>query len=383
MDFRLNDEQRLIRDTVREFAQKEIGPRAKEIDEREVFPFDIFQKMGPLGIMGLPYPEKYGGGGADTVSYALAVEEVSKASGSVGLSYAAHISLAGGPLNLFGTDEQKRKYLQPLCAGKWLGAFGLTEPQAGSDAAALQTRAVRDGDSWLLNGQKMWITNGSIADVVIVAAVTDPARPRHSISNFIVEKGTPGFRPGKDEPKMGLHGSVTSQLFFENCRVPAENLLGNEGEGFPQFMKTLDGGRIGIGAMALGLGVAAFEAALKYARERQAFGQAIGNFEAIQWMLADAATELEAARLLVYQAALLKDQGMPYAEAAAMAKLFASEAADRACFQAIQIHGGMGYSRDVPVERYYRDNRLTLIGEGTSEIQRLIIARHILGASSR
>jgi alkylation response protein AidB-like acyl-CoA dehydrogenase len=380
MDFQLTEEQRMIRDTVREFAQNEIAPLARHTDEMGEFPWETFKKMAELGLMGLPFPEEYGGAGADTISYALAVEEIAAACGSTALSYAAHISLASAPLYMFGTEEQKRKYLVPLARGECLGAFALTEPQAGSDAAGLRTTAVRDGDSWVLNGQKMWITNGSIAQVIIVTAVTDPSRRAHGISNFIVEKGTPGFTAGKEEPKMGLKGSVTCQLFFEDCRVPAENMLGQPNEGFIQAMKTLDGGRISIAAMALGLGRAAFEESVKYAKERYAFGKPIAEFQAIQWKLADMATELEAARLLTYRAAVLKDQGKPFTKEAAMAKLFASEAAERACFEAIQIHGGYGYSREYPVERFYRDNRLTQIGEGTSEIQRLIIARKVLGS---
>jgi len=380
MDFELTEEQRMIRDTVREFAQAEIATRAREVDETGRFPRENFERMAELGLMGLPIPEKYGGAGADTVSYALAVEEVSAACGSTGLTYAAHVSLVCTPLYYFGSEEQKEKYLVPLAEGRHFGAFGLTEPQSGSDAAGLETTAVRDGDEWVINGQKMWITSGSIANTLIIAAVTDPEQGAHGISNFIVEKGTPGFTPGKDEPKMGLKGSVTSQLFFEDCRVPAKNLLGKPEEGFIQFMKTLDGGRISIGAMALGLGRAALEAATAYAKERRAFGQAIAKFQAIQWMIADSATELEAARLLIYQAAAMKDAGKRFTKEAAMAKLFASEAAERACFRAIQIHGGYGYSREYPVERYYRDNRLTEIGEGTSEIQRLVIARQILKA---
>jgi alkylation response protein AidB-like acyl-CoA dehydrogenase len=380
MDFELTEEQRMIRDTVREFAQAEIATRAREVDETGRFPRENFERMAELGLMGLPIPEKYGGAGADTVSYALAVEEISAACGSTGLTYAAHVSLVCSPLYYFGTEEQKQKYLVPLAEGRHFGAFGLTEPQSGSDAAGLETAAVRDGDEWVINGQKMWITSGSIANTLIIAAVTDPEQGAHGISNFIVEKGTPGFTPGKDEPKMGLKGSVTSQLFFEDCRVPAENLLGKPEDGFIQFMKTLDGGRISIGAMALGLGRAALEAAVAYAKERRAFGHAIAKFQAIQWMIADSATELEAARLLIYQAAAMKDAGKRFTKEAAMAKLFASEAAERACFRAIQIHGGYGYSREYPVERYYRDNRLTEIGEGTSEIQRLVIARQILKA---
>jgi alkylation response protein AidB-like acyl-CoA dehydrogenase len=378
MNFELNDEQRKIRDTVRKFAQEKVKPLAQHTDEAAEFPAAIFREMGELGLLGLPVPEEYGGVGADTISYSIAVEELSAACGSTGLSYAAHTSLACMPLLWFGNEAQKARYLTHIASGKGLGAFGLTEPQSGSDAAGLRTSAVKDGDAWVLNGQKMWITSGSIADVVLVAAVTDASRGAHGISNFIVEKGTPGFIPGKDEPKMGLKGSITSQLFFEACRVPAENMLGAPNEGFVQFMKTLDGGRISIASCSLGLGRAAYEESVRYAQERHAFGQAIAGFQAIQHKLADMATELEAARWLIYRAATLKDEGRPYSKEAAMAKLFASEVAERVCYQAIQIHGGAGYSREYPVERIYRDNRLMAIGEGTSEILRTVIARRVL-----
>lgn len=378
MNFELNEEQRMIRDMVRRFAQEKVAPIAHETDETGVFPAENFAAMGELGLLGLPVPEEYGGVGADTISYSIAVEELSAACGSTGLSYAAHTSLACMPMLWFGNEAQKRKYLTHMASGKGLGAFGLTEPQSGSDAAGLRTSAVKDGDEWVINGQKMWITSGSIADVILVAAVTDPERGAHGISNFIVEKGTPGFTPGKNEPKMGLKGSITSQLFFEDCRVPAENMLGGPNEGFVQFMKTLDGGRISIASCSLGLGRAAYEAAVAYAKERKAFGQTISKFQAIQHKLADMATELEAARWLIYRAATLKDEGRSYSKEAAMAKLFASEVAERACFEAIQIHGGAGYSREYPVERIYRDNRLMAIGEGTSEILRTVIARRVL-----
>lgn len=378
MDFRLTEEQTMVRDAVRDFAQNEIVPLAREVDETSRFPAETFRKMGELGFLGLPYPEKYGGAGADTVSYALAVEEISRACGSTGLSYAAHVSLGCAPFYLFGSEAQKQKYLTHLASGKGLGAFGLTEPQAGSDAGATRTTATKDGDSWVLNGAKMWITSGSIADVVVATARTMVNGVDKGISCFIVEKGTRGFTPGKDEPKMGLKGSITSQLFFEDCRVPAENLLGEVGRGFKQMLVILDGGRISIGAMALGLGVAALEAATTYSKERIAFGHPIADYQAIQWKIADSATLLEAARLMILKSAWLKDQRKPFGQEAAMAKLFASEAAEKACFEAIQVYGGAGYSRDYPVERYYRDNRLTEIGEGTSEIMRLVIARNIL-----
>ncbi len=378
MDFELSEEQRMVREMVREFAQKEIAPRAAEVDRTEEFPAENIRKMAELGLMGLPYPEEYGGGGGDYLSYAIAVEEIAYACGSTALIYAAHVSLGCGPIYYFGTEAQKRKWLPHLCSGQGLAAFGLTEPEAGSDAGATRTTAVRDGDFYILNGSKMWITSGAIADVVTCTAKTDPAAGTRGISCFLVEKGTPGFIPGKNEPKMGLKGSVTSALSFENCRVPAENLLGQEGEGYKQMLITLDGGRISIGAMAVGLAQAALDEAKRYAQQRVQFGRPIAEFQAIQWMLADMATEIEAARLMVYRAAAMKDAGLRFTKEAAMAKLFASEVAERAAFKAIQIHGGYGYSREYPVERIYRDQRLCSIGEGTSEIQRLVIARHLL-----
>ncbi|HOU23175.1 MAG: Acyl-CoA dehydrogenase [Chloroflexi bacterium ADurb.Bin180] len=379
MEFELTEEQQMIRRMVREFAEKEIRPIAREIDARGEFPWEVIRKMAGLGLLGLPIPEQYGGSGADTVSYAIAVEEVSRVSGSIGITMAAHTSLGLYPLYRFGSEEQKNQYLPRLASGEGLAAFGLTEPEAGSDAGGVKTTAVLDGDQWVLNGQKTFITSGSIADVVIIAALTDKAAGTRGISNFIVEKGTPGFRPGRDEDKMGLKGSVTSELFFEDCRVPKANLLGQVGEGFKQFLITLDGGRISIGAMALGLAQGALDAAIKYSKERVQFGQPIARFQAIQWMIADMATEIEAARWMIYRAAWLKDKGGRFTKEAAMAKLYASEAAERACFKAIQIHGGYGYMSEYDVERIYRDNRLTTIGEGTSEIQRLVIARQVLG----
>lgn len=380
MNFELNDEQQMIRKLVRDFAEKEIAPIAQEMDKSGQFPWEIIRKMGKLGLMGLPFSEKYGGAGADTISYAIAVEEISRVCGSMGITLAAHISLCTFPIYRFGSEEQKRKYIPKLASGEWIGALGLTEPGAGSDAGGIKTRAVLDGDQWVINGQKCFITNGSIADVVVLTAVTDPEKGTRGISTFIVEKGTPGFRPGRDEEKMGLKGSITSELFFEDCRIPKENILGAPGEGFKQALITLDGGRISIGAMALGLAQGAFERALAYSKQRQQFGQPICNFQAVQWMLADMATEIEAARLLVYRAAWLEDQGVRFTKEAAMAKLYASEAAERVCFKALQIHGGYGYMREYEVERMYRDQRLCTIGEGTSEIQRLVIARQLLKA---
>jgi butyryl-CoA dehydrogenase len=379
MNFELNEEQRLVRDMVNDFAQNEIAPRAAEVDKTEEFPADNIHKMADLGLLGLPYPEKYGGGGGDYLSYAIAVEEIARACGSTALIYAAHVSLGCAPLYDFGTEEQKQRWLPRLCSGRGLAAFGLTEPEAGSDAGATRTTAVRDGDDYVLNGSKMWITSGAIADVVVATAKTDPSAGTRGISCFLVPKGTPGFIPGKNEPKMGLKGSVTSALSFENCRVPAANLLGKEGEGFRQMLITLDGGRISIGAMALGLAQAALDEASRYAKERVQFGQPIAKFQAIRWMIADMATEVDAARMMVYRAAAMKDSGKAFTKEAAMAKLYASEVSERAAFKALQIHGGYGYSREYPVERIYRDQRLCTIGEGTSEIQRLVIARQVLG----
>ena len=378
MDFELSEEQRMLQKAMRDFVENEIRPLARETDAAGQFPWGTIRKMGEMGMLGLPIPEQYGGAGADYVSYALAVEEVSRACGSTGITMAAHTSLGCMPLVYFGSEEQKRKYLVPLARGEKLGAFGLTEPGAGSDAAAIQTTAVLKGDEWIINGQKLFITSGSIADVVIIAARTDPGAGSRGISNLIVEKGAPGFRAGRDEDKLGLRGSVTSQLFFEDCRVPKKNLLGKPGEGYKQFLITLDGGRISIGAMALGLAQAALESATSYAKERVQFGQPIASFQAIQWMIADMATEIDAARLLVYRAAWLKDRGVRITREAAMAKLFASEAAERAAFKALQIHGGYGYTKEFPVERIYRDQRLCTIGEGTSEILRLVIARQVI-----
>ena len=379
MDFQLNEEQRMYRRMVRDFAEREIAPRAEEIDATDEFPWDIFHRMGELGILGLPFPEEYGGSGGDYMGQVIALEEIARVSGSVAITLDAHTSLCCEPIYLFGTEGQKKKYLAPLACGEKVGAFGLTEPHAGSDAGATRTRAVRDGGEWVINGQKNFITNGSIADVAVVTAKTDPEQGTRGISSFIVEKGTPGFAPGRDEKKMGLKGSVTSELFFEDCRIPAENLLGKENEGFKQFLVTLDAGRVAIAAMAIGLAQGAFERAVAYAQERVQFGRPIARFQAVQWMIADMATEIDAARLMVYRAASLRTRGVQFTREAAMAKLFATEMSERACHKAIQIHGGYGYVREYEVERMYRDQRLCSIGEGTNEIQRLVIARQILG----
>ncbi len=378
MDFQPTEEHRMIRRMVREFAEREIAPRAAEIDATDQFPDDLFRRMGELGIIGLPFPEEYGGSGFGYTSLVIALEEIARVSGALAITLDAQTSLFCEPIYLFGTEEQKRKYLVPAARGEKIGAFGLTEPEAGSDAGATRTRAVRDGDEWVINGQKVFITNGSIADYVVITAKTDPEKGTRGISAFIVEKGTPGFTPGRNEEKMGLRGSVTSELFFENCRVPAENLLGRENEGFKQFLTTLDAGRVAIAAMAVGLAQGAFERAVTYAQERRQFGRQIADFQAIQWMLAEMATEIDAARLLVNRAAWLKEQGRRFTKEAAMAKMFASETSERVCYKAIQIHGGYGYTRDYEVERMYRDQRLCAIGEGTNQIQRLVVARRVL-----
>jgi len=378
VDFALDSEHQLFRERFRAFANEVVAPRAAEIDRTGEFPWDVINAAAELGLLGVPIPEEYGGVGADGLAFALLIEEIAGACGSTALTIAAHTGLVCVPLLMFGNEEQKRRYLTPLAEGKMLGAFGLTEPQAGSDAGATRTAAVRDGNEFVINGQKVFTTNGSIAGVIIVTAVTDPEAGRRGISNIIVPADAPGVSFGQDQEKMGLHGSVTSQVYFQDCRVPVENLLGRPGEGFKQFLQVLDGGRIGIGAMSVGIAQAALRAARNYALEREQFGQRIADFQAISFMLADMATQLEAARWLVYRAAWLKDRGLPHTTEAAMAKLFASEAAERICHKAIQIHGGYGYTTEYPVERYYRDVRLTEIGEGTSEIQRLVIARRLL-----
>jgi alkylation response protein AidB-like acyl-CoA dehydrogenase len=380
MDFALTEEQRMFRRMVREFAEKEVRPRAEQIDASDEFPLDIFHRMGRVGLLGLPFPPKYGGSGADYHSMVIALEEMARVSGSMAITLDAHTSLCSEPIYRFGTEQQRQKYLVPLARGEMIGAFGLTEPQAGSDAGATQTRAVRDPqtDEWVLNGQKIFITNGSIADVVVITAKTDPAKGTRGISSFIVEAGTPGFEPGRDEKKMGLKGSVTSELFFKDCRIPADNLLGEENQGFKQFLVTLDAGRVAIAAMAVGLAQGAYDRAVDYAKGREQFGQPIANFQAIRWMIADMATEIDAARMMVHRAAWLKEQEQQYTKEASMAKLFATEMSDRVCRKAIQIHGGYGYVREYEVERMYRDQRLCAIGEGTNEIQRLVISREVL-----
>jgi alkylation response protein AidB-like acyl-CoA dehydrogenase len=378
MDFALSEEHRMLQRMVRDFAEREIAPRAEEIDATDEFPEDLFRRMGEVGLLGLPFPPRYGGSDADCHAMVIALEEVARVSGSLAITLDAHTSLCCEPIYSFGTEVQRQRHLPPLARGEKIGAFGLTEPQAGSDAGATQTRAVRCGDEWIINGQKIYITNGSIADVVVFTAKTDPDKGSRGISSFIVEKGTPGFKPGRDEKKMGLKGSVTSELFFEDCRIPAENLLGQENQGFRQFLSTLDAGRVAIAAMAVGLAQGAFERSVAYAKTREQFGRPIADFQAIRWMLADMATEIEAARLMVHRAAWLKDQDRRYTREASMAKLIATEMAERVCHKAIQIHGGYGYVREYEVERMYRDQRLCQIGEGTNEIQRLVISRDVL-----
>ena len=374
----LKEEHHQVREMVRKFSEEIVAPRARELDETETFPHDAVKHMAELGLLGLPYPEKYGGAGMDTVSYAIAVEEVARVCASTAITLAAHVSLGCGPVYGSGTEAQKLKFLTPMAKGEVLGAFGLTEPNAGSDAAGTQTRAVKQGDSYKVNGSKIYITNASYAKYITFTAVTDPTKGANGISAFIMDTATKGFRVGKKEKKMGLRGSDTVEVVFEDCIVPVENMLGEPTGGFKTFMKTLTGGRISIGALALGVAQGAYEHALSYSKIRHQFGQPIGNFQGIQFMLADMAMKIEAARHLVYHAAMLKDAGREYVKEAAMAKLFASEIGNWVTDKSIQIHGGMGYCRDLPVERMHRDVKLMEIGEGTSEIQRLVIAREIL-----
>jgi alkylation response protein AidB-like acyl-CoA dehydrogenase len=379
--YELTEEQARLRDMLREFADKEIAPKAARYDELNEFPVENIKKMRDLGLFGMIFPEEYGGQGLDTLSYVIAVEEISRACASTGITLAAHVSLGTSPIYNFGTAEQKRKYLPALCSGEKLAAFGLTEPEAGSDAGGTKTRAVLEGNHYKVNGRKIYITNGSVCGTAVFTAVTTPGIGVKGISAFIIEKGTPGFSAGTREKKLGHRASDTVELLFENVKLPKENLLerdGKEGEGFKQFMKTLDGGRISIGAMSVGIAQASFDAALRYSRERKQFGKSISEFQAIQLLLADMATGIESARLLVYQTARMKDRGIPFTRYSAMAKLLASTVAMKAADTAIQIHGGAGYMTDHPVERYFRDAKLMEIGEGTSQIQRLVIARELL-----
>lgn len=374
----LKEEHQQVREMARAFADEVVAPQARELDETETFPTATVQKMCDLGFMGLPYPEKYGGAGLDTLAYAIAVEEISRVCASTGITLAAHVSLGCGPIYAVGSEEQKMKFLVPMAKGEAIGAFGLTEPNAGSDAAGTETRAEKVSGGWKINGSKIYITNGSVAKYVTFTARTEAGKGAKGITAFIMDTATKGFSVGKREKKMGLRGSDTVAIAFEDCMVPADQMLGEQTGGFTAFMKTLTGGRISIGALALGIARGAYEHSVRYAKERKQFGQAIANFQAIQFMLADMALKIEASRLLVYQAALMRDAGMDYVKEAAMAKLFASEAANWVTDKAIQIHGGIGYCRDVPVERMHRDAKLMEIGEGTSEIQRMVIAREIL-----
>lgn len=378
MNFVLTDEQEMTRKMVRDFAEKELKPGAEERDDKEEFSRAIFDKMGQLGLTGIPWPEEYGGGGCDFISYVIAVEELSRVDASTGTTLSAHTSLAGWPVYKYGNEEQKKKYLEPMALGEKLGAYALTEATAGTDAANQKTTAKLEGDSYVLNGNKIFITNGAEAETYIVFAVTDKEKKAKGISAFIVEKGTPGFYFGKKERKMGLRSSPTLELIFENCRVPKENLLGAEGEGFKIAMSTLDGGRNGIAAQAVGIAQGAMEEAINYAKSREQFGQPIANFQAISFMLADMGTKIEAARLLTYQAAYLESAGLPYGKASAMAKLYAAEMAMEVTTNAVQIFGGYGYTRDYPVERFMRDAKITQLYEGTSEVQRLVISRYLL-----
>lgn len=374
----LDEQQRMIREMVREYAVSSVEPRAAEIDKNCRFPVETFQEMAEMGLLGLPIPEEYGGAGADYLSYAIAIEELARVCASTALSLAAHTSLVCMPIYLFGSEEQKQKYLTGIASGKKLGAYGLTEPNAGSDSGGTETTAVKKGNQYILNGTKIFITNANYAETFIATALTEKGVGTKGISAFIFEKGTPGFSLGSKDEKLGMRGSDWGTLQFDNAEIPAENLLGKEGEGFKYFMQTLDNGRISIGALGLGIAQGALEKALQYAKERRQFGKAIADFQAIQFMLADMAMEVEAARLLVYNAARLKLAGQLFTKEASMAKLYASEVAMRCSNKAIQIHGGYGYTKDFPVERYLRDAKLCEIGEGTSEIQRTVIARNIL-----
>ena len=379
MIFELTDEHKLMRQMVRDFAEAEIAPGAAERDETETFDRALmYDKLGELGLTGIVFPEEYGGAEADYISYAIAVEELSRICASTGVTLSAHLSLCANPIYMFGTEQQKQQYLKPLAEGSKLGAFGLTENSAGSDAGGTKTTATREGAEWVLNGSKIFITNGGDAEIYVVLAKTDKEAKKHrGISAFIVEKDMPGFSFGKKEQKMGIRSSPTMELIFENCRIPAENLLGEEGQGFKVAMKTLDGGRIGIAAQALGIAQGAFEAALNYAKERKQFDQPIGNFQGIQFKLADMATEIEAARLLVYQSAYRASAGLPYGKHSAMAKMYASDIAMKVTTEAVQVFGGYGYTRDFPAERMMRDAKITQIYEGTNEVQRVVIGAEL------
>jgi alkylation response protein AidB-like acyl-CoA dehydrogenase len=378
MDFRLTDEQRLLRRTVREFAETEIRPHVREWDEAQHFPSEIVPALADLGLMGIQIPEEYGGAAMSSIDYCICIEELARVDPGLALSIAAHNGLASAHLLKFASDPQKKTYLVPLARGEKIGAWGLTESTSGSDAAGMRTTATRVGDGWELNGSKTFTTHGRVGDIIVVMAVSDRTKKSKGISAFVLTRGTPGFSAGKKEDKLGMRASDTSEMLFERCRIPADQLIGDEGQGFVQAMQVLDAGRIGIAALSVGLAQGAYEAALRYAQERKAFGKTISAFQAIQWKLADNATRIEAARLMTYRAAYLKDAGERTTKASAMAKLYASEIAVKACDDCVQIHGGYGFVKDYPAEKYFRDVKLTTIGEGTSEIQRLVIARQLL-----
>lgn len=382
MDFELSEDQRLLKKTVRDFAEKELKPHSREWDETQQFPREIFRKLGDLGLLAVVFPEEYGGSAMSTVDYTIVIEELARVDAGVALSTAAHNSLSSGHIFLAGTEAQKKKYLPKLATGEFVGAWGLTENHAGSDAGGTRTTAVRDGDHWVLNGSKTFITNGSLADVAVVMAVTDKTKGKKGISAFLVDRGTPGFRPGKKEDKLGVRASDTSELILEDCRIPADHLLGAPGMGFVDTLRILDRGRIGIAAFSLGIAQGAFEAALGYAKDRRQFNQAIAEFQGIQFKLADMAVKIDGARLLMLRAASLRDSGREHKIESAMAKYYASEIAVQVALDAIQIHGGYGYVKDYPVERALRDSKLGTIGEGTSEVQKLVIARELLARVS-
>jgi len=378
LDFQLNDEQLQLKKSVREFAEREIAPNVMKWDDKGEFPLATVKELGKLGIMGTIFPTEYGGAGMGYVEYVTAIEELSRVDGSIGIIIAAHTSLCSNHIFVAGNEEQKRKYVPKLASGEFIGAWGLTEPGSGSDAGGARCTAVRKGNNWVINGTKTFCTNGHYADVIVVIAVTDKAAHTHGLSAFLVDKDTKGFRPGKKEDKLGLRASDTAELIFEDCAVPACHLLGKEGDGFIDAMRILDGGRISIAALSLGIAQGAFDAALKYSKQRKQFGKAISEFQAIQWKLADMATEIDAARLLTMRAAAMKDAGEKTTMESSMAKLFASEAAVKCANEGVQIHGGYGFIKDYPAEKFYRDVKLCTIGEGTSEIQRMVIARQLL-----
>ncbi|MDF9621748.1 acyl-CoA dehydrogenase AcdA [Bacillus cereus] len=375
MHFKLSEEHEMIRKMVRDFAKNEVAPTAAERDEEERFDRELFDQMAELGLTGIPWPEEYGGIGSDYLAYVIAIEELSRVCASTGVTLSAHTSLAGWPIFKFGTEEQKQKFLRPMAEGKKIGAYGLTEPGSGSDAGGMKTIAKRDGDHYILNGSKIFITNGGIADIYVVFALTDPESKQRGTSAFIVESDTPGFSVGKKESKLGIRSSPTTEIMFEDCRIPVENLLGEDGQGFKVAMQTLDGGRNGIAAQAVGIAQGALDASVEYARERHQFGKPIAAQQGIGFKLADMATDVEAARLLTYQAAWLESEGLPYGKESAMSKVFAGDTAMRVTTEAVQVFGGYGYTKDYPVERYMRDAKITQIYEGTQEIQRLVISR--------